>query len=153
MMKQLQIVAKELNEKLGLEPAIEIDSSQEYLENMIREAIQLVVVADELTPTTWEVLRKYGWKSPNKPTLPSPTPPPPSQKQEKEISLLGYFDQLLLKGGTLEELLTQMSQESKRRGKKSYQVKWDITAHISERRKRGYNIQEEGGVYKLEKIL
>lgn len=152
MMKQLQIVAKELNEKLGLEPSIEIDGSQEYLEKMIREAVQLVVIADDLTPNTWEVLRKYGWKSPNKPVLPTPSIPPVI-KQEKEISLLKYFDQLLLKGGTLESFLSEMSQESKRRGKKSYQVMFEIKAHIVERRKRGYNIQEKGGVYKLEKII
>lgn len=152
MMKQLQTVVKELNEKLGLEPAIEISGSQEYLEKMIREAVPLVVVADELTPNTWEVLRKHGWKSPNKPVLPTPSTPPVA-KQEKEISFLKYFDQLLLKGGTLESFLSEMSQESKRRGKKSYQVMFEIKAHIVERRKRGYNIQEEGGVYKLEKLL
>jgi len=56
--KNLQIIAKELNEVLGLSPEIDIDLGEKKLQKKIEEAAALLEQEDELTPRVLKFLTK-----------------------------------------------------------------------------------------------
>lgn len=93
--KQLIQVAEELNEVLGLEPAISLDSKPEELKGKISQAIALLTPEDELTEASAKILDE---EFPNWDGEPEPDPveeedevekpkkapkPPKAEKKEK----------------------------------------------------------------------
>lgn len=62
--KELAAIAKELNEVLGLDPAINVKAPQEELVQKINEAAALLVPEDELSAKTMEGLGKLGIELP-----------------------------------------------------------------------------------------
>lgn len=77
--KQLIQVAEELNEVLGLEPAISLDSKPEELKGKISQAIALLTPEDELTEASAKILDEEfpNWDG-------EPEPDPVEEEDEPE---------------------------------------------------------------------
>jgi len=60
-MKKYQEVAKELNQVLGIEPAIDIKAPQKEVEAKIQEAAEMIVPEDNLSDATIAYLTEKGW--------------------------------------------------------------------------------------------
>jgi len=147
-------VAEELNDVMGLEPAIDTSVKTSELEAKIKEAAAYLEADDKVSKETEAALRELGvWvnqeeeePSPSEPEAKGkPTPKKEkkaaAKKEDKQPSMAKFIDALLQKGGTWDEITEVAKKEGEARGIKTLSTKAAIVAHAKFRVKNGMELE------------
>lgn len=135
--------ATELNEHLGLDPEINVKAPVPEIKAKVLEACELISDDDEFSDETQAVIDELKGNATTKPAdgeAKSDTGAGKKPRGRAEGSLAQFVDELMVKGGTWEEIQKAAAAEAEKRGLKRFRRMGQLKRHAKRRAAAGHNV-------------